>query len=306
MNHNLFKKFVLATAFLANLVSTFATNPSEDEANAKSFAKLPIEVQQIVSFEKGGVYCDAHHLTPKEMEVGLKTLNALRHLRSERMQSLFADDFNHAYYSFDNTFIDLGLPEFNVFFNRLAAPDERLADIRGTTKNLKIHTICFHGDLTRIPRSIQFFASLKSLNLSDNKISDLSPLRYLENLDLLLLSKNHISDLTPLAGKSFIVLDLGSNRISDLAPLESVRVSESLKLEDNQITEYEPISQMHVKKIYIANNPVPDLSEKYSRGATLLWFLSRFSPDVTIFYSYHEGAVTHHSSFRGTGRPFGK
>ncbi|MCJ8283365.1 MAG: leucine-rich repeat domain-containing protein [Rivularia sp. ALOHA_DT_140] len=61
------------------------------------------------------------------------------------------------------------------------------------------------------------------LDLSSNKISDLSPLGRLTNLRELYLSYNQISDLSPLSQLTNLnFLFLESNQISDLSPLSQL------------------------------------------------------------------------------------
>nr|WP_252192464.1 leucine-rich repeat domain-containing protein [Pseudoflavonifractor sp. MCC625] len=47
---------------------------------------------------------------------------------------------------------------------------------------------------------MQYAVNLKSLDLSENSITDLSPLAGLENLTYLELDRNNITDLAPLSG----------------------------------------------------------------------------------------------------------
>jgi internalin A len=62
-----------------------------------------------------------------------------------------------------------------------------------------------------------------ALNLSNQNISDLTPLTSLNHLTQLNLYGNQIQDLTPLANlKNLNRLILGNNQISDLKPLSSL------------------------------------------------------------------------------------
>lgn len=67
---------------------------------------------------------------------------------------------------------------------------------------------------------MQYAVNLKSLDLSENSIADLSPLSGLTNLTYLELDRNFISDLTPLAGLTSLEhLNLYNNLITDISPL---------------------------------------------------------------------------------------
>lgn len=72
-------------------------------------------------------------------------------------------------------------------------------------------------------RAEQKLKKWQILDLSGNKISDLSPLARLTNLKELYLSYNQISDLSPLAQLTNLnFLFLESNQIGDLSPLSQL------------------------------------------------------------------------------------
>ena len=79
------------------------------------------------------------------------------------------------------------------------------------------------------------------LDLSNNQITDISPLAGLTNLTnfgLLNLGRNKISDLSPLAGLTNLErLNLSYNQISDLSPLKGLTNLKSLDLSGNPIPE---------------------------------------------------------------------
>lgn len=71
---------------------------------------------------------------------------------------------------------------------------------------------------------LQYAVNLKSLALSDNWISDLSPLAGLKNLTYLDLHRNNISELAPLGGLTQLIhLDLYNNSIWDITPLKPLK-----------------------------------------------------------------------------------
>lgn len=84
--------------------------------------------------------------------------------------------------------------------------------------------------------------NLKGLVLT-GRISDLSVIASIPNLERLELGNNYIRDLTPLRNLSKLrILRLSNNRIRDLSPLFKLRTLETLNVEDNQI---EDISGIH-------------------------------------------------------------
>lgn len=77
---------------------------------------------------------------------------------------------------------------------------------------------------------------LTELHLHNNQISDLSPLKELTQLNQLHLHNNQISDLSPLKELSQLTrLDLSSNHISNLSPLMTLTKLDRLDLKKNKI-----------------------------------------------------------------------
>ena len=84
--------------------------------------------------------------------------------------------------------------------------------------------------------------NLTELNLSANRVSDISPLAGLTHLKELYLSENKIVDIRPLAGLvNLQKLDLQHNRISDITPLSGLTQLEKLYLNSNQIVDLKPL-----------------------------------------------------------------
>ena len=142
--------------------------------------------------------------------------------------------------------------------------------------------------------------NLIELNLSENRISDITPLTEMTSLESLLLSNqfehtegfwrsNLLSDIAPIAGlTNLIVLELSENRINDISPLvnltnlESLRLNNQRRLNDdgrgytnvlNDITSLAPMTSL--KNLGISNNAINDLSPL--TGMTNLETLSLFS-----------------------------
>ena len=70
-----------------------------------------------------------------------------------------------------------------------------------------------------LPGIVARFPKLKRLYIARNKITDVSPLAGLIDLEYLVLTENQISDVTPLGGLTRLSeLDLNDNQISDVSP----------------------------------------------------------------------------------------
>ena len=78
--------------------------------------------------------------------------------------------------------------------------------------------------------------SLAELDLEDHQISDLTPLKDLNNLQSLTLRNNRIQDITPLAGLTKLqYLQLEDNQIIDISPVAKMTNMHSLYLSNNRI-----------------------------------------------------------------------
>lgn len=77
------------------------------------------------------------------------------------------------------------------------------------------------------------------------RLTDLSPLSGLTELQALTLNNNRISDVSPLAGLTkLIYLDLQANQITDVTPLAGLTGLTRLFLANNPIQDYTPLAQV--------------------------------------------------------------
>ena len=107
-----------------------------------------------------------------------------------------------------------------------------------------------------------FLTSVKSLNLSDSVLSDLSPLSVLPNLTTLVLENNAISDVGPLANLTALVfLDLSGNQLANLAPLSLLTSLTEIDLQQNQISNLRPLSPLvSMTRLDLSQNQITDVS----------------------------------------------
>jgi internalin A len=88
-------------------------------------------------------------------------------------------------------------------------------------------------------------SQLAEINLSDQKLSDLTPLASLTQLTKLNLARNQIKDIRPLqALVQLTELDLAGNQISDVTPLQTLVKIKKLDLRQNQIWDYSPLQYL--------------------------------------------------------------
>ncbi|TLG74322.1 leucine-rich repeat domain-containing protein [Culicoidibacter larvae] len=117
---------------------------------------------------------------------------------------------------------------------------------------------------------VEYLASIKTLFLSNNQISDLSPLESasLPQLENLYLSDNQISDITPLATLNtpkLYNIYMYNNQINDLTPLESTYWPDlhTVYLFNNQISDLAPIVNAHwpeLQLLQVMDNEISDLT----------------------------------------------
>ena len=103
--------------------------------------------------------------------------------------------------------------------------------------------------------------SLRSLTLSHNNISDISPLAELTQVGYLHLDNNNISDISPLAElKKLDYLHLDNNNISDISPLAELKNLRQLLLYDNNISDISPLAKLKkLERLFLSYNNISDI-----------------------------------------------
>ncbi len=114
---------------------------------------------------------------------------------------------------------------------------------------------------------------LTFLYLPDARITDLSPLAKLTNLESVTIRGGKIHDLTALASLPKLqYLDLGGDDISDVRPLANLKTLTHLDLAGNKISDIGPLSSLpDLQELILAGNQVSDLGPL--AGIKSLWLL---------------------------------
>ena len=109
---------------------------------------------------------------------------------------------------------------------------------------------------------LQNFTGLRGLFLGGNRISDLSPLSALFQIDRLSVYDNQLADLAPLSGLSDLTsLHLERNHVSDLSPLSPLEKLQDLGLDGNLIQDLSPLAELDsLTNLSLSSNWVEDLS----------------------------------------------
>ncbi len=108
-------------------------------------------------------------------------------------------------------------------------------------------------------KPLKYLTQLTSLNLGGNQISDLKPLESLTNLTWLYLGFNQISDVTPLPSLTKLNwLYLNNNKMSDIKSLESLTKLTELNLSGNQIGDIKSLKSLtKLTTLSLSGNPAP-------------------------------------------------
>jgi acyl carrier protein len=112
------------------------------------------------------------------------------------------------------------------------------------------------GDVTSI-KFLSALPALRSLDLDDNHISDLTPLIHCPQLESLSLNNNTVSDLTPLAGLEKLQrLEIQDNLVQDLSPLTGLQSLEILCIQNNRVQDKTVLDGLpNLKRVFDADNP---------------------------------------------------
>lgn len=104
--------------------------------------------------------------------------------------------------------------------------------------------------------------TLREVNLSNSRVTDLSPLAGLAALEDLTLSSTRVTDLSPLAGMSSLRnLTLALAPVSDLSPLASLTGLEELYLSRTNVRDLSPLAGLDgLRDLSLNRTPVTDLS----------------------------------------------
>ncbi len=123
---------------------------------------------------------------------------------------------------------------------------------------------------------LQGLKQLEKINLENNKIEDISALKELTNLKELNLRDNLITDLNPLKGLTKLEsLSLQGNLISDITQLGNLVNLVYLSVGENQISEIKFLKSLgKISSLYIFDNQLNDLSPLSSMNTLVVLDIS--------------------------------
>lgn len=119
---------------------------------------------------------------------------------------------------------------------------------------------------------LQHCEAVMEIDLENNAIVDLGPLKTLKNVQTINLAGNRIESIDALSEfRKLQYLELSRNRIIDLSPLAEMTNMRSLYLSQNQIRSLEALKKMaKLWTLQAAENPIED----FSAVASLKWLSS--------------------------------
>ena len=145
----------------------------------------------------------------------------------------------------------------------IAISEEQLQALSSALPSCAIHTDTDQEDAADITLGgVTFKSDVKELNLSSRGITDISALAACRELERLDLTGNKISDITPLMDipglKELVIKD---NQVTDLRPLMALNTLAYINAEGNGITSTVPLGSLTgLKELHLAGNPISDYS----------------------------------------------
>ena len=132
--------------------------------------------------------------------------------------------------NFINSLSRLKLVELNISKNGL----QDITGIENITSLQKLYIADEALDNEDL-EGVKNLAGLTTLDISGNKISDISVLSNLSNLTYLCFNNNKVESIEPLTGMIFTHLEFSGNKVKDIKPLSSHNSINTLMMENNQI-----------------------------------------------------------------------
>jgi serine/threonine protein kinase/Leucine-rich repeat (LRR) protein len=99
-----------------------------------------------------------------------------------------------------------------------------------------------------------------ALDLSDTKVTDLSPLAGAPIGELNMVGSKQLTDLTPLRGLELIELNINQTDVADLSPLRDMRTLKKLEMIGTKVSDLSALSALQLTRLIFRDCPVKDLN----------------------------------------------
>jgi internalin A len=129
----------------------------------------------------------------------------------------------------------------------LTLRNNQISDISAIASMESLQGLALQGNLIAdISPLSQFLQFQNIVDLTDNRVSNLTPLASLTHLQVLLLNDNLIEDLGPLEGLTQLVrIEIRDNEIKNIAPLSGLTQLSVLDFDGNKIENVGPLSNLN-------------------------------------------------------------
>ncbi|GEM_PF-2859987 len=163
-----------------------------------------------------------------------------------------------------NQIVSLGEKNKSVFGLRFSKTKKNIAELQ----NLRILTVQGKSSIfqeTQRISDISLLATLTNLEVLDfsyNSVSDISPLSNLHQLKILDFQQNSVSDISVLAiFRQLRYLDFSSNSVSDISKLSNLHHLQYLNFGGNSVSDISALSNLQkLQSLYFWRNKVSDIS----------------------------------------------
>jgi Leucine-rich repeat (LRR) protein len=153
-----------------------------------------------------------------------------------------------------------------VDLNEIEGYKDKETFLYSDDESSNITGIAICNNLFKIPKTIinnsDNLKDLTNINLSYNKISDISSLKQLTNIQFLDLESNQIEDISSLReSKNLQKLFLSDNRINDISALNSLEKLQVLHLSNNHINDISQLKDLiNIQTLNLKENQINDIS----------------------------------------------
>ncbi len=146
----------------------------------------------------------------------------------------------------------IGKKKGKITYGDISGLREVYASYEGGRKERKIRSI----------KALAYFPKLFKFEAFDQEISDLTPLKGLENLVILALDGCPVTDLAPLGGMGSLgILQLSRTGVSDLTPLSGLKTLGTLQAQGNRITDIHALANLtNLDALDLSYNNIADIS----------------------------------------------
>ena len=142
----------------------------------------------------------------------------------------------------------------------------------------------WHNEITDLT-GLEFATDLRRINLTDNNVSDLSPVAHLPRLQHFNLGGEiSVSDVTPLAGLTDLrTLQVDNGNVQDISALAGLVDLRYLSLGRNAISDISALAGMtKLRVLHLTGNPVSDLSSLSDlQHLSMLWIDEALVSDIS-------------------------